>query len=138
MEKLDREFRSVLDSLYETNTRTAVISDIRNRLVQGHQIVSFFPFLESVSRFALLRTQFSRLVCPRSLSPPNGQRNLFETYEKRVEEGLSEYRQMSKREKFAKSKQYGDFIALVWVSHFLLSSPAAHCLSLPPGVGYRC
>ncbi|GAA6019039.1 hypothetical protein JCM11491_002498 [Sporobolomyces phaffii] len=42
MQLLDQEFRIVLEKMKETSIRTAVISDIRQRIVQGHQITNLY------------------------------------------------------------------------------------------------
>jgi len=43
MKMMETEFRLVLDRKEQTSIRTAVISDIRQSIVQSHQMVSFLP-----------------------------------------------------------------------------------------------
>lgn len=44
MKALESEFRVVLDRANQTSIRTDVISGIRQRIVQGHQMVSSLFF----------------------------------------------------------------------------------------------
>ncbi|GAA5892242.1 SUMO ligase MMS21 [Sporobolomyces salmoneus] len=53
MKALDREFRTILDRIQETSIRSQIISDIRQRLVQGHPMTNMFETYQTRADKAL-------------------------------------------------------------------------------------
>lgn len=110
--RLDKEFRLVLDKQHEINLRSSALSELRQRVVQGHEIVR--------------RVLASTPSCTHAFL--HRQRNIIDVYEKSVHPTLENYASKTSRQKYMENEEYISFRNLIWVRPCLPSLPPCSLL----------
>lgn len=100
----DRDFRRILDKMFEVKLRRQSLEQLRARLADGVAVVSMFPSI-SARKICLIRATQSEF----------GQPNALDAMEEAVDKELTRYKSQTSRKKYLTSEAYSDFRSLLWV-----------------------